>query len=190
MEGPTPSHPFARLSDRSQRLLFTILLLGVLALSTFLTVLGSPLQTEQAPSGIVSFELAGSGAAAARILASWPEGERNLRDLARLHLGVDFVYLVLYPALLSLACARVALRLRARPAARIGSVLAWLLPLAGLLDAAENVALLRMLGDGPSDAMAQLAWACAVPKFALVLAALAYSVGGWLWSRFGAAAAR
>jgi len=176
------AHPFSRLSRRAQR--HALVILGVLtfALTTFLAVLGSPLQTPAAPSGIVSLELAGSAAAAREILDSWSPYQR---DLARLGLWIDFLYLVSYPLFLALACARLADRVAGRAPrwARAGEVLAWALPLAGLLDAVENSALLRVLGSGASDAAAGLARACALPKFALVLAALAYlALGlGWMW---------
>jgi hypothetical protein len=174
-------HPFSRLSHAGRRQAFTLLLLLVLALSTFLMVLGEPLRTPAAPQGIVSFELAGSGAAAAAILDSWSPG---VRELAMLNLGLDYLYLVAYPALLSLACFGVAGRLRERSAglARIGIALSWAVLAAGVLDAIENAALIRIVASGPSDALARAAWLAAVPKFALVLAGLAYALGGFVWS--------
>jgi hypothetical protein len=107
-----------------------------------------------------------------------------VRELAMLNLGLDYLYLVAYPALLSLACAGVAGRLRARTpgVARLGIVLAWSIPAAGVLDAIENAALIRILTSGPSDALARIAWASAVPKFVLVFAALAYAALGFGWS--------
>ncbi len=183
------AHPFARLSDRAQRRALSVLLLAVLALTTFLAVLGAPLRTPVAPRGIVSFELAGSASAAAAILASWSPAERRL---ALLHLGLDYLYLLAYPALLSLACGRLAGRLgEGHPGlARLGGALAWAVPVAGLLDAIENAALIRILAAAPSDALARIAWGSAVPKFALVAAALAYLIGGlafaWLARRRGA----
>ncbi len=183
------AHPFARLSDTAQRRAFSVLLLAVLALTTFLVVLGAPLRTPAAPRGIVSFELAGSAAAAAAILASWSPATRQL---ALLHLWLDYLYLLAYPAFLSLACGRLAGRLsQARPGlARLGSGLAYAVPIAGLLDAIENAALIRILGAGPSDALARVAWVCAVAKFALVAGALAYLIAGlgfaWLARRRGA----
>lgn len=179
-------HPFAWLSDRAQSLAFTVLLLVMLVLFTFLMVLGEPMRTDAAPQGIVSFELARTGDRAGEILDSWPQSVRNM---ALLQTGIDYLFLVVYPALLSLGCVLVARRLRERAAglSRLGVVLAWLVLLAGVLDAIENVALIRMLLSGPSDAMAGLAWACAVPKFALVAIAALYAVGGFVVSLFGRA---
>lgn len=175
------AHPFAWLSDAAQKRALTVLLLVVLALSTFLAVLGAPLRTPAAPRGIVSFELAGSATAAARILESWSPA---VRELAMLNLGLDYLYLVAYPAFLALACARVAGRLggRAPGFARGGMWLAWSVLASGALDAIENAALIRILTSGPSDALARIAWVTAVPKFALVFAALAYAGVGLAWS--------
>ena len=174
------SHPFARLSESTQRRALTILLLAVFALTTFLAVLGAPLATPAAPRGIVSYELAGSGESAAAIVASWTP---SLRRLALLNLALDYLYLIAYPALLALACGRLAGRLAAsRPGlARLGGVLAWAVLLSGVLDAIENAALIRILVSGPGDALARIAWGAAVPKFALVGVALLYLLGGVGW---------
>ncbi len=173
------AHPFSRLSDTAQKRAFTVLLLVVLGLSTFLSVLGAPLRTPEAPRAIISYELAGSGEAANRILESWSPA---VREIALLHLALDFPYLLTYPALLALGCARVAGRLRRTGAARLGILLSSAVLASGALDAVENAALIRMLTSGPSDALAGLAWLTAVPKFALVAAALAYTVVGFGWS--------
>ena len=174
-------HPFSRLSDAARRQAFTLLVLLVLVLSTFLMVLGEPLRTPAAPQGIVSFELAGSGQAAAAILDSWSPA---VRELAMLNLGLDYLYLVVYPAVLSLACVAVSGRLRARSAvaARLGIALAWAVLAAAPLDAIENAALIRILTHGPSDALARIAWLAAVPKFALVVAALIHALAGFVWT--------
>jgi hypothetical protein len=174
------SHPFARLPETEQRRAFTILVLAVFALTTFLAVLGAPLATPEAPRGIVSYELAGSGEAAAAIVTSWTP---SVRRLALLNLALDYLYLIAYPALLALGCGRLAGRLVASSPglARLGGGLAWVVLLSGVLDAIENAALIRMLVSGPSDALARLAWGAAVPKFALVGAALLYLLGGITW---------
>jgi hypothetical protein len=54
--------------------------------------------------------------------------------------------------------------------------LAWAVWLAAPLDALENAALIRVLGDPTAGAWPAVAWACAVPKFALVFAALGFCV--------------
>ena len=55
--------------------------------------------------------------------------------------------------------------------------------LAFLLDAAENYFLIRLLLGDRQALWPTLARWCAIPKFGLVLAALAYLAGGGLFSR-------
>jgi len=70
-----------------------------------------------------------------------------------------------------------------RIAPRTGLALAWAVLLAAPLDAVENAALVWMLVQGPGDAAAAVAWACALPKFALVFAGLGYAAAGQVAAR-------
>ena len=99
-----------------------------------------------------------------------------------LSLGLDYLYLGVYPAFISLACVWTARRI----ARRAGIALAWAVLLAAPLDAVENTALVWMLVHGPGDAAAVLAWACALPKFALVFAGLGYAGIGQVVARLSA----
>jgi len=162
-------------------MLLTLLLLG---LSLALTRIGEPLVTAEAPYGIVSFELAGSHEAAAHMIASW---DAAARQAAMLCLGLDFLYLLVYPAWFSLVCWMLAARLDGLMA-RSGRFVGRAVWLAAPLDALENYSLIRLLEDGPSRDWARLAAACAVPKFALVAVALAFLlVGGAVSWRRGTA---
>jgi hypothetical protein len=165
--------PFDWLSPSRRPAVFAALGVVLLALSALLGALGAPLVTPAAPLGIVSFELAGSAEAAARILDSWPPPER---ERAALVLWIDFLYLVVYPAWLSLACLFIARR-HAGFTARLGESLAWLALAAAPLDLLENLALLRLLAGPTSDAAAALARSAALPKFGLVFTASLYILG-------------
>ena len=138
-----------------------------------------PLRTSVAPWGIVSFELAGSPAKARTILASW---DAQARQHALFSVRLDFLFIIAYSTLLSLACVWVAERLRARNGSsrlvRIGWSLAWLQWLAGLFDAVENIALLRMLGGAVAQPWPRIAQVCAVIKFALLLGGAVFTVFG------------
>jgi len=174
--------PFAWLSPRVQGWLAVALGAVVLVLSIVLGVVGAPLTTAEAPAGIVSFEFVQSGEHAARILGSWSPAAR---EAAALTLGLDFLYLVVYPAWLSLCCVLVARRLGGR-AARVGVWIAWLVLAAALFDAVENIASIRILTAGPSDGLARVSRLSAAPKFALVSLASFYVLGGvgaLLWRR-------
>ena len=164
--------PFDWVYETARLRLLAVLSVLILVLSLWLTVLGQELNTAEAPNGIVTFELAASAERAGAILGSW---DNSARTRAMLIQGIDFLYLFVYPAWFSLSIALVATAF-GRLWLSAGSRLSWAVLCAAPLDAVENLALIRQLMQGPSEFSAQLAWWCAVPKFVLVLIALAYLV--------------
>ncbi|MCB9535229.1 MAG: hypothetical protein H6704_03115 [Myxococcales bacterium] len=131
------------------------LLLATGLVTAALVVLGAPLVTDPAPHGIVSFELAADVHTAQAMLDSWgPEGV----PIAARNLGLDALYLLLYPATLALGLWLVGARRLARA-----------MPVAGALDLVENVALLAVLYDGPTPTLTGVAFAAATLKFFLVI---------------------
>ena len=170
--------PFAWIQPAAQRpvlWLLAVLTVGILAL---LGYLGTALITASAPTGMLSYNLAGSGTRASAVLASW---SGQARERALLFLGLDYLYLFIYPAFISLGCARLALSLShsAPRLAALGRSLSWLVLAAGGFDAVENYALIRQLLTAPSDLWAQVAWWCALPKFGLSLIGLVYMLAGY-----------
>ncbi len=168
--------PLSRLPSHLRRPALAALLALTLGLFAALTVQGRPLITPAAPLGILSYEFAGDKARADAILKSWS----SHADTARLQLWLDFPFLIVYPLLLSLACSMTA---EAAPGSgsHAGVLIAWVVLAAGPLDAAENILLLRMLDQGPGDATALAAAACAAVKFLLV-----FTAGGFIalqWTR-------
>ena len=166
-------HPFLWVSESSRARAFWVFFALAVALMVALQLLGAPLKTADAPSGIVSYELAGSAAQSQRVLASWDAGTRAS---AGLNLGLDYLFIAAYVAAIGMGCSllAVSIRPRVRVLAWIGVVLAWGQLLAGALDALENVALLSLLlGAGPGTWPA-VARACAIPKFLIVALGLLY----------------
>lgn len=90
-----------------------------------------------------------------------------------LSLDLDFLYLVVYPLWLAFAVARAG-ESAGGAWRRASRVLARLIPVAAPLDAIENLALIRHLVDGAADLAARIASAAAVPKFALIAAAILF----------------
>lgn len=174
-------HPFSWIPERHHGRLLAVLALLLAGLTAALAWIGAPLVTAAAPQGIVSFELAGSEATARAILASWTPAQRERAQLCQ---GLDGLYLFVYPALLSLACVRVAGS--ASGFARVARATAWAVLAAAPLDAVENLALVQLLLSGPSEGWAQLARACAVPKFALVGLGCGVAGAGYVSKRFRA----
>lgn len=173
----TISHPLQRLFPASQRRALIVLTVVTLMVMAVFRIIDRPLQTSAAPSGIVSFELAGTLAAAQAMIASW---DQQAQLLAAFSLGLDYLFMPLYSTAIALACVVAAggpLRSR-RLLAGLGLLLAWGLWLAALLDAVENYALLQVLLGSEILAWPAIARWCASLKFLLILAGLAYALIG------------
>jgi hypothetical protein len=146
--------------------------------------LDRPLRTAAAPRGIISFELAGSYAAARNIIESWkPAGRRN----AALSLWLDYGFLIAYALVLALLCGYVAASWpgRYRGIRRTGRRLARAQWVAALLDAFENVILQQILAGATAAILPQMARWAALAKFTLIACGGVYIVlaGGYHFVR-------
>jgi hypothetical protein len=181
----TPSPHAATGRSVRRELLWWALLALTIVLTVVLQAVDAPLKTPAAPQGIVSYELAGTTAAAQSILDSWDAGARMHAGFS---LGLDYLYMPVYALTIGLACAWAArvLGRRNRWLGSLGRVLAYALGLAALLDAVENYALTTMLFSAAAEPWPAVARWCATGKFALIIAGLAYCVAGfvfWLMTR-------
>jgi hypothetical protein len=170
----TPVDAFVKLSTPTQRWLGGLVLLATGVMTAALGMFDVQLRNRDAPSGIVSFELAGSLPAAQRILASW---DARARIYAGLSLGLDYAYLLAYSTLLALVCAWAS---RRGPNAwrALGRWLCWGLWLAALCDACENVGLIALLLGMQSPAWPVVATRFAFAKFTLLAAGALYIIAG------------
>jgi len=177
------THPLLRLAPQTQKRALPPLIIITLALTAALQIVGRPLQTAAAPLGIVSFELAGTLAAAQAMMASW-DSSAHLH--AAFSLGLDYLYMPLYAVTIALACLRAAATSLRSPqaAAALGVLLAWGLGLAALLDAVENIALWQVLQGSATAAWPVVARWCALIKFALVIAGLFFAGAGAVFYLF------
>jgi hypothetical protein len=91
--------PCSWIVDSAETSVLVVLVISTLTLGVVLALIDQTLKTEVAPFGIISFELAGSRAK--DILISWSE---TARQQAFLSLGLDYLFLCVYPFALSLAC--------------------------------------------------------------------------------------
>ena len=158
--------------DSLRRLALPAITLTFIALTIWLTRLDLNLRNDATPNGIVSFELAGSAGAAGAILDSWSP---KAREAAMLIQGLDYLYLLVYPAFLSLLTWRLGARLGGgweRAGSSIGTGV-WL---CAPFDAIENQALIAQIMNGASDALARRAYLAAVPKFLFFTIAVAFAL--------------
>jgi hypothetical protein len=174
-------HPIERWFEPSLVPLFRVSLVLSLVVMAPLAAVDASLRCPTAPLGIVSFELAGGGAA--DLLAGWTEAQR--RD-AMLVQGLDYLFLLLYSTALASGALLVGRRARAkRPQlASLARPVAWGLTLAGLFDAVENTPMTLMLRTGAADetgAMITLGFASA--KFILLLIGIPYVLAMTLLGR-------
>jgi hypothetical protein len=103
-----------------------------------------PRQTDRAPLGVLSVQLAGAPARAGEVVESW---DATARIFAAFNIGLNYLFLVASSLLLALACSYVATRpgMLQRGWVATGAILAWAMLLAGLFDALENAASLTLL---------------------------------------------
>lgn len=170
-------HPFQAIPASSERVVFIGLTVATLVLMVLMNAIGAPLKNETAPSGIISYELAGNFQNAQQIIASW-DGSARLH--AAFSLGLDFLFLVVYSSAIGLGCllAGKALSRRKWPLVALSVPLAWGLWLAAFADAVENIALTLILFGNPAEWLAPLARWSAIIKFGLIFAGLVYAFMG------------
>jgi len=176
-----PRHPFAWLPVTIQQFAFVFALLLTVVLMRVIQVTNAPLVNPTAPIGMISLQLAGSLPDALRIFASW---NQEAKIYAALNLGIDYLYMFAYAVVIGLGCVLLARRLAPRSPllALVGVGLSWGVFVALLLDATENYFLIRLLlGDWQALWPTMARW-CAIPKFGLVMATLAYLGIGTLFA--------
>ncbi|MFZ0534391.1 MAG: hypothetical protein WAM09_14535 [Anaerolineales bacterium] len=173
------SHPLEQLKPAQQKSLFIPLLILTIFIMVTMNIIGLPLNTPVAPSGIVSFELAFSPTHAQQIILSW-NAQSQLR--AAFLQGLDFLFPLVYSVALGLGCILTShvLAGRGKPFSMIGAALAWGLWIAALCDYIENIALVVLLFGRVVSPYPEIAGFCALIKFTLILAGIAYILYGLL----------
>lgn len=191
-------HPLENTSSTSRKPLFWAFLAGTLILFAVFRVLDTPLRTSAAPSGIVSFELAGTPSQAQAIIDSWHEmafllssveGEPVPGFVSRAYafavfgLGIDFLFMPVYATALALGIL-LASGKHGNWFSMFGAWLGWGAYAAALFDGVENYALARMLlMNEVWSPYPEVAAFSASIKFILLLLGLFYALVGWLWPK-------
>lgn len=172
-------HPFGWLSQDGQRRIFLLGLILTIAVMAALNRQGQSLRTDLSPRGIVTFELVGTLEGAEAIRGGWDEAGRIN---AGLNLGLDYLFMLIYATALSVGSVIASRNWSrfGRSAELAGVLLSWLALIAGLLDAVENYALIRLLLGSTNDLWPIVARWCALPKFGIVAVGLVYIVLGRL----------
>jgi hypothetical protein len=151
----------------------TILIFGVFRL------LDEPLRTDSAPSGIVSFELAGQVESAQAMINSW---DADARLFAAFGLGFDYLFMPAYALALSLGLL-LAINDRKNRYGAFAAWMGWGVLAATLFDAVENYALWRELIGPVVDPFPQIAAFCAAVKFILLIVGLVTALSAKLFAK-------
>ena len=172
-------HPLDFTPVNLRRPLFLVFLALTVACFLIFNQLDVTLRTAAAPSGVVSFELSGSVEKAQAMMDSWGATARLANAFG---LGFDFLFMPLYATALSLG---ILLALGGRSGAWVGlgRFLGWGAYAAILFDAVENMALFTILNGQVAAPYPQVAAACALVKFTLIVTGLIYGLAGAV--RFG-----
>ncbi|HEY3429588.1 MAG TPA: hypothetical protein VGK39_02855 [Cyclobacteriaceae bacterium] len=133
------------------------------------------------PYTIVGFEFAGSPEQAQLMVSTWREN--GVLDSVYFVTGFDYLFMITYSSFLWLACLQVSGELSSR-LNKMFIVLAWLQPVAAILDAVENVALFQIISGSWKPLWPILAASCAAPKFIIVLLAIISCLGGVFYKLF------
>ena len=169
-------HPLESIPNEYRKRSFFIFLFSTIVLFALFRVLDEPLRTSAAPSGIVSFELAGTPTQAENMMASWSEtGRYN----AAFGLGIDYLFMPTYAFALAfgtlLAAGRHSSWVRS-----LGALAGYGAFTAAIFDAVENFALFQVLLGSINTPYPMIAAACATIKFGLLIFGLAYALTAWL----------
>jgi len=156
-----------------------LIVLGLLLLTLGVGALALPSLDDMGDVGIIEFELARTSEQASEYYGEL--GEEG-RDAAEDSLYLDYPYLILYGLFYAAACMVVAARAAERGMTRLaswGRPLMWASAAAAACDAAENLALLRVLDGHTDQPWPGLAFTFAAVKFLLLTAATLYIVVGF-----------
>ena len=142
----------------------------------------APAPSAEAPSGLVSLELAGDLNTFNAIVAPWNEVDSFL---AGVNLGFDFVFMIVYSTAFGLACFWAARKLRQKNQSRMAKLAVWAgygMWLAAVFDAIENFALILTFRDNTWALGPQIASGAAIVKFGLLVLGINFLLVFWLTS--------
>jgi hypothetical protein len=154
----------AHLSAQSRQRVIVIALLFNIVIIAAMSRVGVALK----PYNIVDFELAGSLDKAQCMLSVWKKNDA-MPSLFFV-LGFDYLFMLVYSFSLWFVSLHVADVFRSL--SRFMIVLAWMQPIAAVLDAIENAALFQIALNADDAHWPLVAWWSAVPKFVIALAAV------------------
>lgn len=169
------TNPFSWLPPDLQGSVMTGIAVASLAMAKILSTVGAglTLKDDGVPFGIMNLEVSWSTERAKAIVALWRKNGVVCKAVQQTRL--DFVFLLIYPTALSLACVMTAGGVEGFMASA-GVALSWIVLLAAPFDTIENIMLLKMLEGTFEPNMARFTSISASIKFLIILATLLYLI--------------
>ncbi len=166
--------PFSYLSKKAEKRFTFFILLATVIAGCFMVYFDSYLKNETCKNGIISFELVSNVEDSKTILNSW-----NLKSKisAGLSLGLDYLFLLLYPSLIALLIHKLNKKLWSiHSFYQIGVIIIFAQFFTALFDAIENIGLIQLLLGNIDQFWTSLAYYFASIKFILILIGIAYII--------------
>ena len=157
-------------SSRQLKRLFWILLILNLAFIAWFRMFLDPLTTKE----IVRFEIAKTLPVAQGIITAWSTPDNTLLQTALDSIYLDYIFIVLYTAGLSVGCMFLSGLTQHTVLKRAGTFLPVLIIVAGVCDVIENVAMTRTLRGELNEFNVIVAYDMAVTKFSIVILSLLF----------------
>jgi hypothetical protein len=130
--------------------------------------------TENAPNGIVSFELAKDISKSESIINSWDE---KAKMAAGVSLGFDFLFLLVYSLFIAVVMSRLNNSLwKDKYVYTIGKLLIVAIFIAALFDSIENIALIKIILGDSKQIWSLIAYYFASLKFIIILICIVYII--------------
>ena len=175
------TNPYFWLSDEIQAYLLVVLIGISIVLMFKLNAIGKGLviKEEGIPYGIINLEMPWNQQNATSIVKVWTD--RNVTEAAVKQTHLDFLYLLFYPATLSLACVLLDISTAGLTLIRAGIFLSWSVLFCIPLDACENFLILKMLSGNCHSPIPEFTTLVAALKFFLIAISLMYLLTGFVY---------
>ena len=174
-------NPYFLLSGKIQAYLLAVFFGISLVLMFILSDIGKVLivKEEGIPCGIINIEMPFNRQNATSIVKVW--NDRNVTETAVKQTHLDFLYLLFYPATLSLACVLLDSSTAGLTSIRAGILLSWGVLFCIPLDACENFLILKMLSGNCHSPIPEFTTLVAALKFFLIAISLMYLLTGFVY---------
>lgn len=166
--------PFSYLSKKTEKRFTFFILFATIVVGFFMIYFDSFLKNDICKNGIISFELVSNIEDSKTILESW---DLKSKINAGLSLGLDYLFLLLYPSLIAVLIHKLNRKLWSNHSFyNIGVYIIFAQYFTALFDAIENVGLIQLLLGNINQFWTSLAYYFASIKFVLILIGIAYIV--------------